>query len=388
MLKKLMTIDIPGDRVFGLDALRAVAIFLVVYAHGAYGLAVLFPKALVQLPLFDGVSIFFVLSGYLIGTILMKIFERGPVTGGIVWNFWLRRWLRTLPNYFLILIVLVIYQIQTGALDTAGLWRYFLFMQNFASVHPAFFPEAWSLSVEEWFYILLPLLLLVMVLLGLRVRLAFAYAIAVTIVASLVYRYGIVGELDFESSDMADLIEWDQHLRKQVLTRLDSLMYGVLGAYLHYYRKEWWLRHKLTLLFAGIALLLFHKYMSYSMDDSMSEYAVYFGVFSFSVISVGTLFLLPWLSQLHIKSGVFYEVVTRLSLISYSMYLVHFTLVRNILVPETLALFSGLGINQVVALSYVLYWLYTIVLSVLLYKFFELPMMNLRARLPMQRNNG
>lgn len=382
MLKKLMTIDIPGDRVFGLDALRAVAIFLVVYAHGAYGLAVLFPKALVQLPLFDGVSIFFVLSGYLIGTILMKIFERGPVTGGIVWNFWLRRWLRTLPNYFLILIVLVIYQIQTGALDTSGLWRYFLFMQNFASVHPAFFPEAWSLSVEEWFYILLPLLLLVMVLLGLRVRLAFAYAIAVTIVASLVYRYGIVGELDFESSDMADLIEWDQHLRKQVLTRLDSLMYGVLGAYLHYYRKEWWLRHKLTLLFAGIALLLFHKYMSYSMDDSMSEYAVYFGVFSFSVISVGTLFLLPWLSQFHITNGLVYEVVTRLSLISYSMYLVHFTLVRNILLPETLTFVSGLGINQVIAVSYVLYWLYTISLSILLYKFFELPMMNLRAKLP------
>jgi peptidoglycan/LPS O-acetylase OafA/YrhL len=226
-----------------------------------------------------------------------------------------------------------------------------------------------------------------MVLLGLRVRLAFAYAIAVTIVASLVYRYGIVGELDFESSDMADLIEWDQHLRKQVLTRLDSLMYGVLGAYLHYYRKEWWLRHKLTLLVAGIALLLFHKYMSYSMDDSMSEYAVYFGVFSFSVISVGTLFLLPWLSQLHITNGLIYEVVTRLSLISYSMYLVHFTLVRNILLPETLTFVSGFGINQVIAVSYVLYWLYTIVLSILLYKFFELPMMNLRAKLPVQRNN-
>jgi peptidoglycan/LPS O-acetylase OafA/YrhL len=261
-------------------------------------------------------------------------------------------------------------------------------MQNIASVHPAFFPEAWSLSVEEWFYILLPLLLLVMVVLGLRVRLALAFAITITIVASLVYRYGIVGRLDFESSGMADLMAWDQHLRKQVLTRLDSLMYGVLGAYLHYYRKEWWLRHKLTLLVAGIALLLFHKYMSYAMDDSMSEYAVYFGVFSFPVISLGTLLLLPWLSQLHIKSGVFYEVVTRLSLMSYSMYLVHFSLVRNILVPETLTLFSGLGISQVVALSYVLYWLYTIVLSVLLYKFFELPMMNLRTKLPAPRNNG
>jgi peptidoglycan/LPS O-acetylase OafA/YrhL len=62
--------------------------------------------------------------------------------------------------------------------------------------------------------------------------------------------------------------------------------------------------------------------------------------------------------------------------------------VRNILVPETLTLFSGLGISQVVALSYVLYWLYTIVLSVLLYKFFELPMMNLRTKLPAPRNNG
>lgn len=380
-----MTIEIPRDRVFGLDALRALAIFLVVYSHGAYVLAALLPMPLVQLPLLDGVSIFFVLSGYLIGGILIRNFERGPVKAGLVWNFWLRRWLRTLPNYFLILSLLLIYQVTIRDSGAAELWSYFLFIQNFAGIHPAFFPEAWSLSVEEWFYILLPLFLLAIVLIGVRVRFALLGLIVATLLVSVLYRYGRVVSLEFKVSDMANLVMWDELFRKQVITRLDSLMYGVLAAYLHYYKRDWWLRHRKTLLFVGLAVLLFHKTMSYYMVESMVEYAVYYSVFSFVDLSIGTMLLLPWLSEYKIKSGLAYELVTRLSLISYSVYLVHFSLVRNILVPAILSLSTSLEGSSLHILSYVLYWLLTIVLSVLLYKFFELPMMNLRGRLPLTR---
>jgi len=234
-LGEILKVDLPDNRVFGLDLLRAAAILFVVYGHGAFTLAALLPKTLVQLPLMDGVSIFFVLSGYLIGGIILKIYERFPADAGLVWRFWLRRWFRTLPNYFLILVVLVVYHVAFEDLSFAAVWRYFFFLQNFASNHPAFFPEAWSLSIEEWFYIFLPVSLLILVRAGLRVPTALLSLIAITIIASLAFRYGRLLELEANDHPLGKLRVWDGIFRKQVVMRLDSLMYGVFGAYLHYY---------------------------------------------------------------------------------------------------------------------------------------------------------
>ena len=90
--------------------------------------------------------------------------------------------------------------------------------------------------------------------------------------------------------------------------------------------------------------------------------------------------LLPWLSQLQRHGGVFYRVVTLISLISYSMYLVHLSLVHRILVPGTMALLPALEGGSLLVVQYCLYWLYTVGISVLIYRFFELPVMNLRER--------
>lgn len=377
---KLLTIEIPRNRVFGLDVLRAAAILFVVYSHGAYVLAQLLPKSLVLLPTLDGVSIFFVLSGFLIGGIIIRQFESQTNRFVLVREFWVRRWFRTLPNYFFMLAILVACQALLQGEPIDQLWKYLFFLQNFSSKHPPFFPEAWSLSVEEWFYLLLPLSLLLLVMLRVPFRHALLLLVTLTIVGSVALRYGRFLDMDAARSSPLGLNAWDGYFRKQVITRLDSLAYGVLGAWLYHYYPALWRKIRWPALLLGISLLLAHKLASYFLLEALPRHQVFYTVFYFSLISLGTLLLLPCLSLWRRESGFWYGALTKISLISYSMYLVHFSLVRGLLVPETLELLP-LDPGSLYYISYyLLYWGYTLVLSILIYKYFELPVMKLRER--------
>src|SRR4051812_17830746 len=101
------------NRNFGLDLLRFLAIFIVLVHHWAGGFLIrLYPESIQQWTLlgFLGVEIFFVLSGFLIGTILIKTFlKENDYSAGMIKNFWVRRWYRTLPLYYVILIVFFIF---------------------------------------------------------------------------------------------------------------------------------------------------------------------------------------------------------------------------------------------------------------------------------------
>ncbi len=97
------------DRIFGFDILRACAIIFVVAVHGRFLVEGTFLYDFPYLIFADGVDLFFVLSGFLIGTILLKeISTSKSFTFSQLTNFWKRRWFRTLPNYYLILLVNVI----------------------------------------------------------------------------------------------------------------------------------------------------------------------------------------------------------------------------------------------------------------------------------------
>src|SRR4051812_49944246 len=100
-----------GGRVFGLDLLRAVAILMVVCAHG---FVVLYPHFGEPLGFFGhggfyGVELFFVLRGFLIGQIVIRAAGHlGPAAN--VAFFYVRRWFRTLPVFFLLLIIYVVFE--------------------------------------------------------------------------------------------------------------------------------------------------------------------------------------------------------------------------------------------------------------------------------------
>src|SRR4051812_30333605 len=96
-----------AKRIFGLDIVRAMAILLVMLAHTLPGVQ-RFPVLgkVTYCCAFFGVDLFFVLSGFLIGGIVIRELEndRLNASAGLL-TFWKRRWFRTLPNYYLFLLV-------------------------------------------------------------------------------------------------------------------------------------------------------------------------------------------------------------------------------------------------------------------------------------------
>ncbi len=368
-MKNILKIEIDSNRVYGLDILRAFAILFVVIEHGSF----LLPKPLKKINsffIFDGVSIFFVLSGFLIGGILIKILNKDEITKNTLRSFWIRRWFRTLPNYFLILILLTVLNcLFTTDFALTSVSKYFIFSQNLFEPHPPiFFPEAWSLSVEEWFYLTVPLLIFIAIrFLKITPKKSVLYTAIFILTFVTLFRYYRFATHDFQG--------WDLYFRKQVITRLDSLMYGVIGAYIQFYSYEKWSKHKNALFALGLILFLVARFI---MPKITSENGLYSTVISFSVISLATLFLLPFLSDLKTGKGLLFKCFTYISLISYSMYLLNYTVIQRWILKKID--FSSCIHNHVIAgcTIYAAYWFLVIVLSILLYKYFEIPMTKLR----------
>ena len=162
-----------------LDCIRAVAVIMVIFYHvGAIDRASLPDPAAAWLSRFGllGVDIFFPLSGYLITSFLLNRHGRGDI--GV---FFLRRFFRIVPLYMAALAAYAVASLVTGTnLDTLhNLWQNALFLTGWVIFHGdramVPFTITWSLSVEEFAYILLGLAAL-----ALRGRLAwFLAALAV-----------------------------------------------------------------------------------------------------------------------------------------------------------------------------------------------------------------
>jgi peptidoglycan/LPS O-acetylase OafA/YrhL len=199
---------------------RFVAVSLVLAAHAG---DVFFPvwqaPRLLETLGVCGVELFFVLSGFLIGGIIIDTLERDPR-----WlaNFWLRRWMRTLPSYFLFLAVNVVLLRAMYHRWPPGRWgSYAVFGQALWWPQPQFFNEAWSLAVEEVFYLLAPLLAMAAWPLVRRPWHAIALLVlAVVGIAAL--RHGYVRAYD---------PAFDAGVRKVTLIRLDAILYGVIATY-------------------------------------------------------------------------------------------------------------------------------------------------------------
>jgi peptidoglycan/LPS O-acetylase OafA/YrhL len=368
------------ERKYGLDILRALAILFVVYGHGIYILSDYYNKIyqIYPIPVFDGVSIFFVLSGFLIGGILIRTINQTDLSKNDLFKFWFRRWFRTLPNYYLILLTLIIMQYSYGLLQgqmiPRVIYKYFIFFHNFYTPSPGFFPEAWSLSVEEWFYLLVPLsLFLTWHFTRLDKKQTIQLWIFVVIVGVTLFR-----TISAVQHNISSIEDWDLNLRKEVITRLDSIMFGFLGAYLAYYKTSMWEKYKNIFFYIGLFLLISQRlYMLVFADNFF-----YLNYFSFTITSIGTLLLLPKLNAIQLGSGPLYKFFTFISINSYAMYLIHLSLIQENLLPLLFSGFYTENMNNLllVVIKYLSYWLLTILLSHLLYKYYESRMTKLREK--------
>jgi len=141
-------------RIHGLDTLRALAVSLVMLHH--YTLFVS------DAPTFGwlgeigwaGVDLFFALSGYLIGNQIFKAL--GQPEGLSMPRFYARRLLRTLPNFYVVLALYALWPAWRGTTPMLPLWHYLSFTQNIHLEPGTAFSHAWSLCIEEQFYMLLP----------------------------------------------------------------------------------------------------------------------------------------------------------------------------------------------------------------------------------------
>jgi peptidoglycan/LPS O-acetylase OafA/YrhL len=144
------------ERQPGLDLLRALAIIAVVIYHaGIFGFALSY-----DLHRFGwvGVDLFFVLSGYLIGGQLLVPLARGQKIN--FRRFYARRALRIMPAYFVILAVYFSLPSWREFPEISPLWKFLISAQNIDLRGGTAFSHAWSLAIEDQFYLLLPLVLL------------------------------------------------------------------------------------------------------------------------------------------------------------------------------------------------------------------------------------
>ena len=368
----MLKIDLKlNERIFGLDVMRAIAIILVLLLNGDPLIRRNFP----DFPRFwhlDGVDLFFVLSGFLIGTILIKTFEKNGFNTPTLTHFWKFRWFRTLPNYYLVLAITLAFVYLGKGVQTGFSWKYLFFLQNFSYPHPNFFSVAWSLAVEEWFYLSFPLVAMIFAKLipGFTVKHVMLATIVFFILAPLMFRIQMVINAvpggDYAS--LPDIFIFEKDIRNKVVTRLDTIAFGVLGSYLGYYHADIWKKYRIPAFVTGV--ILYFSFRAFKI----SEFS--FFTYNLTLLSFSLFLFLPLASTIRSGPVRIAVPVTFISMISYSLYLLHRTLIVDLF-----RTYGGRPFTDAQAvIYYVLYFILAIVLSTLLFKYFEQPMLKLREK--------
>ena len=316
-----------------------------------------------------GVEIFFVLSGFLIGQLIVKEVLRPPSAAGLA-RFWVRRWFRTLPPYFLVLLL------RYGVGHPLH-WRFFVFLQNFDPRVADSFPISWSLAVEEWFYLLTPLLLLAVAALpGGRSPRAFFLACAAIGVAAFAGRTLWV---------IAARPPWEPTVRQHIFLRMDTLMIGVVLGGLRAYRRDLYdrlARRRRVLGLVGAAGLaiatvwLFLEIRNFTLNQSFLMRTIFFDLFSASVALV----ILTLESSPAVNVGWaprrWSGPVRYVSLSSYSLYLIHLSVYEPLLALNARTRSLGLSVLWMTCAV-----LGSLALAGAMYRWFERPVLGLRDRL-------
>ena len=177
---------------------------------------------------------FFILSGFVLAPQIIWCINHAPFKKNFS-IFMMRRWLRTIPSYTAALVTISFVASGAGVTDFV---QYLFYVQNFFSitVDNDYYSVSWSLSVEEWFYVVFPVFLYV---LHKKASLSITACVIIFVIFFSINRYLFVDYLKFE-----------EDVRRLVAFRLDSIAFGFM-----LYIYQWQLRRIHISVLATICVL-------------------------------------------------------------------------------------------------------------------------------------
>jgi peptidoglycan/LPS O-acetylase OafA/YrhL len=282
-----------------LDFIRGIAILMVLDFHAPHSL-LMAPFEWLGFPRFGwaGVDVFFVLSGFLVGGLLVREWKlRQRIDAK---HFLIRRGFKIWPQYYFFLVLMLL----TGHRDLQRLWGNLLNIQNYVGG----VAHTWTLAVEEHAYLLLAAAMAIAASRGVRMRTMFvSFAIIAAAVVALRFLLAAHGYNTFTRTD----------------TRIDGIFYGVMLAILYHYRPETFTRLQswrwLWVLIVALALTCFRftnpafwgAPLSWLCADAM-------GV---------ALMMLLYRRRVGKKRSALYRLVAWSGLYSYGIYLWHVSVI-------------------------------------------------------------
>ena len=365
-----------NHKLLGLDHLRTLAITLVFFYHyrifqhpewiehaGSFG--------------WTGVDLFFVLSGYLIAGQLFSRIAQGK--GLAMGEFYFKRAFRILPPYLVIVALYFCLPVFREREALPPLWKFLTFTQNFGLdlLHRGTFSHAWSLCIEEQFYLLLPVIMLISLRLraGKRASWLLLFLFALGFVIRFGSWYGRV--IPFEDTDQF-WVEWYKWIYYPFQSRLDGLLVGVglAGLYQFYPAVKDRLAGKGNLLL-GIGLGLVAIAYVFCADQQ-SFHASVFG-FPLVALAYGTL-VAAAVSPSCILYTFHAKISAQIATLSYAIYLSHKGVIHL-----TQRLFIHWGIAGDGNLMFCICIVTTILGALVLRYSVEKPFLRLRDRILQQR---
>ncbi len=342
------------------------------------------------------VDLFFVLSGFLIGLILLRELQQKDRIQ--LSRFYSRRYLRLTPVYAL---VIVIYWAGEGP-NYEFAWTNLLYINNFLPSDKMPMYWTWTLAVEEQFYLILPVLLLIIHRFWSRYFLRamlFMLVLSVLIRALAFYYFEELWTGNYQDMivDLETSIIFYSHIYDNLITRFGPFVLGILAAHGYLYHSQaiiQWAQEKPHLLIAlnvvVMATLIFFMHFPF-MATGFSEPSWgqrFYLIFNRTLFSAAfTWFVLAACLQISCCRWLakFYSlrVWHPLGQLTYSMYIIHcFFSVPTVRHFTRLYRKDNLPMMeyfmQTVSISVVCALVITVVSSLLLWLMVEKPFLNLR----------
>lgn len=302
------------NRLPGLDLLRAIAIIWVMLFHSAIaGMGI--PVREFSVFGWMGVDLFFVLSGFLIGSQLFKSIDHNNNIR--IRQFYISRAFRILPAFLVVTALYFLIPFTREGNGLPPLWQFLTFSVNLlVDVNTNTFSHVWSLCIEEHFYLLLPLFALGFMKIGSTAK--------ISVVLIAIAAFGMWLRSDIWLNDLTGYPVYRDYVEKiyyPSYTRLDGLLAGVLLALLKVFKPTCWseiTHHGNKVFFAGVAGLALTVWL---FQDRFGYIATVYG---FPLLSLSLAFIVAAASSTQSLIGKFkIPGAGLIATLAYSLYLTH-----------------------------------------------------------------